>query len=245
MKKILRKWLKKFGFELFKANATNSSLHQLKEILDLLSIDIVFDIGANEGQFAKEIRDIGYKGKIVSFEPLSSARQKLLKASKKDNKWIIHNQLAIGNYEGEIEINISGNSVSSSILPMLDSHKFAAVESSYVGSEVVPISKLDSLINQYIEVNSNLFFKIDTQGYEWQVIEGAPESLKKVKGLICELSLVPLYSGQKLWREILDFLEMEGFSLWAIQKGFTDPRTGQSLQIDAIFIKKDLIDYLI
>ena len=77
------------------------------------------------------------------------------------------------------------------------------------------------------------------------MIEGAPESLKKVKGLICELSLVPLYSGQKLWREILDFLEMEGFSLWAIQKGFTDPRTGQSLQIDAIFIKKDLIDYLI
>jgi hypothetical protein len=52
-KKLIRKLLKKFGFELFKANATNSSLHQLKEILDLLSIDVVFDIGANEGQFAK------------------------------------------------------------------------------------------------------------------------------------------------------------------------------------------------
>ena len=63
-------------------------------------------------------------------------------------------------------------------------------------------------------------------------------TLKQAKGVLCELSLVPLYHEQRLWRDIVDRLDQQGFMLWALQKGFTNPKTGQSLQMDAIFVRK-------
>ena len=81
------------------------------------------------------------------------------------------------------------------------------------------------------------FLKIDTQGYEWQVLDGARESLSQCQGVLCELSLVPLYEGQCLWMEMIQRLESGGFTLWSIQKGFTDLRDGRTLQVDAIFLR--------
>jgi len=124
------------------------------------------------------------------------------------------------------------------VLPMIESHFSAAEGSVYVNSERVPIFKLDSIANRYLDKNSNLFIKIDTQGYELQVLDGGSETLKQAKGVLCELSLVPLYHGQRLWRDIVDRLDQEGFMLWALQKGFTNPKTGQSLQMDGIFVRK-------
>ena len=239
LKKSLRKSFQMFGFDISRFHPSSCSAAQLFKALQISGVDIIFDIGANEGQFAKEIRDSGYRGKTVSFEPLSSARVKLLELAKRDKNWIIHDQCAIGDQNGQIEINIAGNSVSSSVLPMLHSHSSAAVGSAYIASERVPISRLDSVADNYLEPNSNLFIKIDTQGYEWQVLDGANETLKRAKGVLCELSLVPLYEGQRLWLDVIDRLDAEGFALWALQKGFTDPRTGQSLQVDAIFLRRD------
>ena len=241
MKNIIRKLARSFGFEITRYRPSNSAAAQLAKALEVAGINVVFDIGANEGQFAREIREYGYTGKIISFEPLSSARKKLLSFASADPNWEVHDQSAIGDQDGEIEIHIAGNSVSSSVLPMLESHSSAAVGSGYVDSESVPIAKLDSVAKQYITPESKLFIKIDTQGFEWQVLAGASETLQQARGVLCELSLVPLYDGQRLWRDIVDRLDAEGFMLWALQKGFTDPRTGQSLQMDGIFLRQDLV----
>ena len=243
--KLVRIIAKFFGLLIIKDRPSNSLEKQLSTILKLSKIDVVFDIGANEGQFARGIREHGYSGKIISFDPLTSARKTLLSFASRDPSWQVHEQSAIGDQDGEIEIHISGNSVSSSVLPMLESHSSAAVGSAYVGSERVPIFKLDSIANRYLEKNSNLFLKIDTQGYEWQVLDGARETLKRTQGVLCELSLVPLYHEQRLWRDIVDRLDQQGFMLWALQKGFTNPKTGQSLQMDGIFMKKtELKNYI-
>jgi FkbM family methyltransferase len=173
LKKIIRKIARNLGIEINRYRPSNSSLAQLAKVLEFLGINVVFDIGANEGKFAKEIHEHGYSGKIISFDPLTSARKTLLSFASRDPSWQVHEQSAIGDQDGEIEIHIAGNSVSSSVLPMLESHSSAAVGSSYVGSERVPIFKLDSVANRYLDKNSNLFIKIDTQGYEWQVLDGA------------------------------------------------------------------------
>jgi FkbM family methyltransferase len=235
---IIRHIAKFFGLLIIKDRPSSSPEKQLSTILKLLKIDVVFDIGANEGQFAREIREHSYTGRIISFEPLTSARKNLLALAEHDPDWQVHEQSAIGDHDGEIEIHIAGNSVSSSVLPMLESHSSAAVGSAYVGSERVPIFMLDSIANHYLDKNSNLFIKIDTQGYEWQVLDGASETLKQAQGALCELSLVPLYHKQRLWRDIVDRLDQQGFMLWALQKGFTDPSTGQSLQLEGIFVRK-------
>jgi FkbM family methyltransferase len=241
MKSLIRKFFHMLGLELSRYRPSNSEPAQLVKAFEIAGINMVFDIGANEGQFARGIRDYGYTGKIVSFEPLSSARKKLLMFASVDSEWEVHDWSAIGDQDGEIEIHIAGNSVSSSVLPMLESHSSAALGSAYVDSERVPISRLDSVAKRYLTSNSKLFIKIDTQGYEWQVLDGALETLRQANGVLCEMSLVPLYEGQRLLREIVDRLDAEEFMLWALQSGFTDPRTGQSLQMDGIFFRKDLL----
>ena len=217
---------------------TTSFEAQIVAAMKKIKINVLFDIGANTGQFSLEMRDKGYSGKIVSFEPLENARKKLIENSLNDKNWIVHEQAALGDYNGFIDINISKNSVSSSILPMLSSHSEAENDSIYIGKEKTPIITLDSVANNYLDKSSNCFIKIDTQGYEWPVLNGAINTLKKCQGILCELSLVPLYEGQHLWKDIILLLEKKGFLLWSINRGFTDQRDGRTLQVDAVFLKK-------
>ena len=234
----MKQTIRFFGWDLHRYQPSSDPHAQLSAAIKYAGINVIFDIGANIGQFALDLRSVGYKGKIVSFEPLSSAHSILSKNARLDTNWLLHPKAAIGEKEGTTEINISGNSVSSSILPMLDSHSSAANDSAYINREKVNITRIDTISDQYLDRNSSLFLKIDTQGYEWQVLDGAIETIDKANGILIELSLVTLYKDQKLWLEIINRLEESGFRLWTLQQGFTDPRNGQSLQMDAIFLRK-------
>jgi FkbM family methyltransferase len=216
---------------------SKNELRQLCLSFNKFNIDLVLDVGANKGQFASSIRRFGYTGKIVSFEPLKDAHDQLTNISISDKKWDVYPRIAIGGHDGNIEINVAGNSVSSSILPMLKSHSDIAKGSEYVGNEFVNIVKLDTISKRYINESIYPFLKIDTQGYEWEVLDGGKEILPQIKGILCEMSLVELYKGQHLWMDIMKRLEKEGFTLWSIQKGFTDTKLGRTLQFDAIFFR--------
>lgn len=236
-KATIKKFINQCGWDLYQLSPASNPHCQLIKALEHFSIDLVFDIGANIGQFAQNLRSFGYKGTIVSFEPLSAAHLALLRAAKRDQQWLIHPRTAIGDHDGNIDINIAGNSVSSSVLPMLDDHATAEVGSAYVAMEQAPIARLDTVSSHYLQDKHRCFVKIDVQGYEWQVLDGATETLNRAQGVLCELSLVPLYAGQHLWQEVMERLDAQGFTLWAIQPGFTDPRDGRTLQVDGIFFR--------
>ena len=226
-----------FGFELRRHPHRTNPEFQLLRGLQFFEINHILDVGANTGQFATKLRKLGFKGNIESFEPLQSAHCELLKTADRDPNWTVRPRCAVGDYDGEISINISGNSVSSSVLPILDTHTDVEPASEYVTKETVPICKLDTIAGEYIDDNSNIFLKIDTQGYEWNILDGAKELLPKLKGLHCEISLILLYDGQRVWFELLSRLEKEGFTLWNLQPGFTDMRKGRTLQMDATFFR--------
>ena len=237
LKQAIKRLINTAGFDLRRITPNANPAYQLLLGMNRFNVDIVFDVGANAGQFAMELRTVGYKHGIVSFEPLSDASKLLAERAGRDPKWQVHRRGAIGDYDGEIEINISGNSVSSSVLPMMEAHATAAADSAYVASDKVPIYRLDSIAAEYLSGANRPFIKIDTQGFEWQVLDGAAETLTRAQGVLCELSLVPLYEGQHLWLDIIQRLENEGFTLWSIQLGFTDSRDGRTLQIDAVFFR--------
>ena len=95
---------------------------------------------------------------------------------------------------------------------MLDSHAKAAPNSVYINSETVKLSRLDSILKEYISKyqSKSIFLKIDIQGFERQVIEGASDIFPLIKGLQLELSLVPLYKDQVLFEEMLEILKGKG-----------------------------------
>ncbi|MBD2040287.1 FkbM family methyltransferase [Microcoleus sp. FACHB-672] len=241
IKKLVKKVARKLGIELSRFTPQTSDTARIQRILHHYQIDLVLDIGANIGQYSMLLRDLGYQGRIVSFEPLSSAYSTLTVVSSKDPLWKIAPRLAIGNVDREsVQINIAGNSQSSSILPMLNSHLNVAPNSAYTSSEMVPMKRLDTISEYYIDEDvKSIFLKIDTQGFETQVLEGASAILAKVEFIQIELSLIPLYEGEKLYNDMIALMYHLGYEVYAIIPGFTDPLTGRLLQMDGIFKKNE------
>lgn len=224
-----------FGLRIARIN--RPPVHRPPSPLVHHGIDLLLDVGANVGQYAMRARAAGYTGDIVSFEPLPVAHAALLEAARDDPRWRVHPRCAVGAAPGSAEINVASNSFSSSLLPMLDAHADAAPHSVYVGKTLTEVVTLDAVIDGYRRRDQKVFLKVDTQGFEAQVLDGARATLEHVVAVQLELSLVPLYAGQQLYRHFLDFFAARGFELWSLEEGFVDPRSGRMLQFDAVFAR--------
>src|SRR5690606_9362678 len=196
-------------------------------------VDLVLDVGAARGGYAQQLRSFGYTGRIVSFEPLEAAYADLARLVAGDRAWTAHH-VAVGAKAGEANINVASNSDSSSLLPMLDSHRAAAPQVDYVGTQVVQLARLDDLVGTEVSAARAPFLKIDTQGFERDVLAGAPATLEQVVGIQLELSFVPLYDGGMTVDEAVSWAYDEGFHLVGVEQGYAAP-TGEILQVDGVF----------
>jgi FkbM family methyltransferase len=231
--------LRPCGLELTRYNPEKSEGARLAHLLERYRIDCVFDVGANAGQYAKGLRRLGYQQRIISFEPQRAAHAALRAASAKDPLWDVPAAVAIGDFDGETEINVAANSLSSSIRPMAAAHEEAAPYSKYKGTETVKVARLDSIFDTSIGSSTRPYLKIDTQGYESQVLIGATTCLKRFIGVQVELSLVELYTGQELFFDIAERLRQKDFSMVGLLPGFVDPRSGHLLQADGLFFRQE------
>ena len=163
-------------------------------LLDWQAISLVLDVGANRGQYARRIRQNGFDGRIVSFEPMALPFADLAQQSATDPRWESH-QIALAETEGTAEINVAEDSVSSSLLPIEQRHLEVTPEAAYVAVESVQTRRLDELWPQLGSEHDRVWLKIDVQGYELAVIRRAVGMLRNLELIELELSLVPFYSG--------------------------------------------------
>jgi len=227
--------LRRMGYDLSRIDRASHPLARRKMLLETNAVDVVLDVGANAGQFAMETRrDVGFSGRIISFEPLSSAFELLQNNAGGDPLWQVIN-CALGSAESSQEINVAGNSYSSSLLNMLSAHLRAAPDSRYVAKERIEVRSLDSMFDGLCSGDDSVYLKIDTQGYESEVIRGAEEALARIGTVQLEMSLVPLYEGQGTFADLHGLLSEKGFRLVSVEPGFSDPALGQMLQVDGIY----------
>lgn len=237
-KEFVKRAIRLCGYEVTLRTPATDPFLQLVQVIRSQSINMVIDVGANKGQFASNLRACGFKGDIVSFEPLPDAYKTLTELSSTDPHWRVYSRCAVGAVPGTATMNVAGNSVSSSLLPITEAHTSAATTSRYVDAVEVPVVRLDDVASDLELQNKRCLLKIDTQGFEWEVLDGAAETLARCQGVICELSLVQLYKGQRLWLEIIERFSLTGFVLWSLQTGFIDQATGRSLQVDGVFVRE-------
>jgi FkbM family methyltransferase len=235
MRDVIRQSLRRLGYDLHRFLPVASPDAALQKALSHFRIDLVLDVGANAGQFGTRLRALGYAGDIVSFEPLAEAHARLQATARVDPRWQAAPRAAIGDHEGTIAINVAGNSTSSSVLDMLESHRTATPESAYVGKENVAITRLDKAAAPFIGQNARLYLKIDTQGFEAQVIAGARQTLARAAAVQLEMSLAPLYAGQPDFTALMQQMAGMGFTLWGLWPGYVDEASGRLLQIDTIY----------
>ena len=204
----------------------------------LVNADIktIIDVGANTGQFARAIHEVLPEAYIYSFEPLSDCFKELKAAMRNVKKFqAINTALAATN--GEQVFYRSAWSPSSSLLPMNQLHKenfpFTAEES----KETVAVRRLDDYITD-LSIEDEVLLKLDVQGYEDKVLDGGKCLLQRTKVVIVETSMVPLYEGQPLFRDIFTILDQRGFRYNGALSQANSPRDASILYADSVFIRE-------
>lgn len=183
-------------------------LGYLKLLLDTLEINCVLDVGANRGQFSRELRAIGYTGDIISFEPIPREFEFMSRQFEGDGRWRGH-QMALGAENTTMTIHIPKLSVMSSLLDSVQ--KEPGMESAEV-----EVRRLDGLLAEVTAhvASPRIFLKMDTQGYDLQVLKGAGDKVSSFLGMQSELSVVPLYENMPHYTEALQTYEAAGFELY-------------------------------
>ena len=183
---------------------------RVRDIIDFLAdrkIDTVIDVGANVGQFGEGLRAEGFRGKIVSFEPVASVYQELAKKAAADGNWDAH-RCGLGSAPGTAQIHVSELTVFSSILDMTTTANLHDSRTSVTRTEEIAIRTLDDVA---ADLTGNILLKIDAQGYERHVIEGGRQTIHRVLGIQLELPVIRVYEGEWQFHEALKFMTDLGF----------------------------------
>lgn len=180
---------------------------------------------------------MGYRGRIHSFEPLPAAFTELQGHAADDPLWEVSN-VGVGSKAGKLEINVAKNSVFSSFRPLSDLAGKFDPNSQTVETLKVPVVTLDKALAS--TKARSIFIKIDTQGFEQEVLAGAKALLKRAVGVQLELPVDHLYEGVWSFNEAL--AAMDGYGFVPAQFRMVNPRVGDraaAVEFDVIFRRKD------
>lgn len=226
------------GLEIRRFPEPAANLLARQRLWQTLGIDLVLDVGANRGQFGHMLRrEHLYQGRIHSFEPLSDAFAILQKAAAKDERWTVE-RTALGATDGNAILHVAANSYSSSLLPMTTTLLHSAPQASPIAEATVPVTRLDRRFGEISLGAHAVAMKLDTQGAEAAILQGASGCLDQIRLIEMEMSLITLYEGETLfmdaWRQLQEF----GYELVHVEPEFYDPHTGRTLQVNGTFVLK-------
>jgi FkbM family methyltransferase len=206
---------------------------RLNQLLSQFEQPTIVDVGANVGQFGVDLRRTGYKGRILSFEPVSDIYKTLCQTASRSNDWECFN-FGFGARNETLEMNISKNDgLSSSLLKMHGNHEIFFGDATYVSKEMVRIRTIDSVFNElYIDVTQALL-KLDIQGYESFALAGAVNTLKLVPYCFLEVSIMKLYEGESSILSILNQLNESNHQIIDLYPGLVTG-DGKLIQVDIL-----------
>lgn len=232
----LNRFLGRFGVALKRnrdrRDANKLFLRKCKE----RGVMAVLDVGANVGQFGHECREKGWTGNILSFEPQPKAHAKLQRAAAGDKRWQVAPACGVGSHRHSIRFHLSRDSVSSSILPL--SEGIAELNSGSEQLEAIDIEvvPLDDLVGGTLPRPFGL--KIDTQGFELEVLRGASAVLAQTEVVVIEITFAHLYENGARCGEVIQFMEQAGFLCIGMVEAFVNVPEEEVLQVDAVFLRK-------
>lgn len=218
-------------------------VHECPNLFDFLKsrkVNLVIDVGANTGQFARHLRKEGYSGRIISFEPISEIFEQLQTSADGDKNWTVFN-IAIGAKPGQATINIAKKSEFSSLLPQAGTILSHDSEAETIRTQEIKIARLDDVVS--VSENDAVFLKIDTQGFEQDVLSGAHNILAVASGVMMELPIIHLYEGVWSMEEALKYMRGNGYVPSQIHPVNYHSKDAVSLlEVDCIFRRVSELD---
>ncbi|HEY1767819.1 MAG TPA: FkbM family methyltransferase [Terracidiphilus sp.] len=235
MNRIIRAASKRLGI----IHVGRRRVRDLIDFVENRKIGAVIDVGANAGQFGESLRAGGYRGKIVSFEPTASAFQVLARKAAADRHWEAH-RCGLGAAPGTAILHASELSVFNSILELSDTARLHDQRMAVDHTEEVEVRTLDQVAER---IAGNILLKIDTQGYERQVVEGGRETIARSAGILMELPVIHTYKGEWHLDEALKYMFEIGFVPAQIQAvGYHGLDPVAAVDFDCLFRPRGEID---
>jgi FkbM family methyltransferase len=230
----IKRAARRMGYEVRQYTPLRSYAAAREQLFASLGIDAVVDVGANAGQYGELLRELGYRGRLISLEPVPEAFAALERVAAADDRWSAR-RVAIADVDGEIELRVTADTRSSSVLARND--RFAD-RPGWAPQEVVavPARRLATLVPELLEPRERAHLKVDVQGFERQVLEGADGALGRFDSLELELSVAPLYEGQTQLVDLLPLLGERGFRMVSLEPILLDDR-GLLIELDGLFAR--------
>lgn len=233
--------LSRFGFQVHRVQQQPADCRsEYVKMLDHFGITLILDVGAHEGVTAQHLFENGYRGRIISFEPVRKhfavLSAKCIAASEKGHRWEAL-QFAIGDKDEESFINIANNGLSSSLTDMLPMHMETNSESHYVGRERIDIRRLDSMFPKLIQPHDKVLLLLDVQGFEPQALEGAQESLDGLTGVQLEIGFRQAYASGFDVPTAFGVMSAKGFTPCYVEPAWKDTRSFVFYQVDVLWFR--------
>ena len=214
----------------------------LGRFLREFDVDVVFDVGANSGQYAQMLRKrAGYCGHIISFEPIPRLADRLRAQVRHDKRWHVE-QVALDSTPGIASFHVMARDEFSSLLFPADELAESIRDKNSIASQIqVQVDTVADAFLRYQQLFSfeRPFLKMDTQGNDLIVVLGAGDVLQSFVGLQSELAVRLLYSGSPRFPEVIATYESLGFEVSA----FFPNNTGNfpdMLEFDCVMYRRGL-----
>lgn len=210
---------------------------QLRWLIESQRINLIVDVGANNGQFAEHLRHL-YKGDILSFEPVATAFANLQAAAASAPNWRVH-QVALGSTSSIGVMHVARDTIFSSLLPVNAYSVGQFDQSVTLREEVVTIRRLDDVLNELVSglPDRRILLKMDTQGYDLEVFNGLGACLPLVRAVLSEVSLIPIYDGMPHWTDTVECYERAGFRVVGMFPVTRDH--GRVIEYDCLLVADD------
>ncbi|MFP5277757.1 MAG: FkbM family methyltransferase [Acidobacteriota bacterium] len=236
--RLIRKIYKRLGI----LHVGRRRTRDLTDFIENRKIDLVIDVGANVGQFGESLRAQGYRGKIVSFEPTRAAFQELARKAAADGNWQAHH-CGLGAAAGTATLHASQLSVFNSFLELSPSAGLHDNRMAIDHTEEVPIQTLDEIAESLLRESRSLLLKVDTQGYERQVLEGGRQTVARAAGILMELPVIHTYKGDWHLHEAIEYMFELGFVPAQIQAvGYHGADNVSAVDFDCLFRPRSTVD---
>ena len=208
----------------------------IRDVLHRYDINCVLDVGASRGQYARSLRRIGYKGFICSFEPIPQEFESLRKVMQNDPKWRGFN-MALGSEDTEQVFHVAVDFPEASSFLQ---HKDHAAKMRDIN---VPVKRLDSVFEEAISAISEprIFLKIDTQGYDLEVVKGAEQSILQVICLQSEISVSPIYDKTPHYLAALEIYEGLGFQLAGLFEVLRNQSLATIIEMNCLMVHPEYV----
>jgi FkbM family methyltransferase len=236
-----RRRARRHWVEAEKALSGHLAARHLAGVLELYRVNCVLDVGANRGQFARRLRAYGYRGRIVSFEPVPATFAVLAARAARDGRWSAH-PFALGDADGTTTIRVVPGTMSSVLAPTaFGAQRYGQFADAT--EQEVPLRRLDGLLDEALAglAEPRPFLKLDTQGYDLQAFAGLGERTRELVGLQAELALMEIYAGMPRLPEALATYEAAGLEVSGLFPVSRQAATARMVELDCVMVRAEAV----